>query len=94
MLIIGQNWGKIANYPPMLNEDWHPCLDHKSIETKRKLTSSPFLNENMPLFCVTVSGKNNAAATLKRCDWCHTKLPNTIKRYYYRIGRMMSATYT
>ena len=24
---IGQNWGKIANYPPpMLNKDLHPCL--------------------------------------------------------------------
>ena len=27
MLKIGQNWGKIANYPPpVLNKDRHPCL--------------------------------------------------------------------
>ena len=27
MLKIGQNWGKIANYPPpMLSKDLHPCL--------------------------------------------------------------------
>ena len=25
MLKIGQNWGKIANYPHMLNEDLHHC---------------------------------------------------------------------
>ena len=26
MLKIGQNWGKIANYPPSkLNKDRHPC---------------------------------------------------------------------
>ena len=25
MLKIGRNWGKIANYPPMLNKDLYPC---------------------------------------------------------------------
>ena len=37
MLKMGQNWGKIANYPPppMLNQDRHPCAQKTApLDTK------------------------------------------------------------
>ena len=45
MLKLGQNWGKITNYPPpMLNKDRHPDGKNRAVINNTKMKQKPIVN--------------------------------------------------
>ena len=53
MLKLGKNWGKIADYPPMLNKDRHPYLHVFRNESVRNCMQQ---NNNLSIICRDLDG--------------------------------------